>query len=270
MPALIDQRAGFIDDVETAASEPVSPLQPAEAKQYADKLKALPPEARAEALAATGSRLSLPRINALAAQLDKSDKPLALSLKLGADRTTAGRATSELVLRGAQALADKTVKRDDAVLTGWKAEIAGMVRGTLGDDAAESDVIDSAYYVRAAMDSDGTAAPGFNLDASNRSAVRLVIGEPLERNGVKTLLPRGMDEGAFDKALEAYTPDKLRTMVPDTLYVRGKPVTLDRFSTSLTNYGMRRDGKGNYLPVSGGAFVTTDKEGRNPIRLPIR
>ena len=62
--------------------------------------------------------LTAPRIQALADQLDKGSKPLALSLKLGADGTTAGRMVSELVLRGAQALSDKTVKLDDQALAG--------------------------------------------------------------------------------------------------------------------------------------------------------
>jgi hypothetical protein len=106
-----------------------------------------------------------------------------LALKLQLDRTTAGRTTSALVLRGAQALADKTVKRSDADLTGWRAEIAGIVRGTLGDDQAESDAIDAAYYVRAAMEQEGIQAPGFNLKASSENAVRMVIGQPLDRGG---------------------------------------------------------------------------------------
>jgi hypothetical protein len=85
-------------------------------------------------LAQTGAMLTAPRAIALADQLDKHDKPLALALKMGLDRTTAGRAASALVLRGAQALADKTVKKDDSALAGWKAEIAALVRGSIGDD----------------------------------------------------------------------------------------------------------------------------------------
>jgi hypothetical protein len=176
---------------------------------------------------------------------------------------------SELVLRGAQGLKDKTVKRDDQALIGWRAEIATLVRGTLGDERAENDIIDSAYFVRASMDMDGTAAAGFSLDASNKNAVKMVAGEPLERGGVKTLLPRGMDEDAFDEALGRYTVEKMQVIAPDGVFVRGQPVPMERFVNSLNRYGMRKDSQGNYMPSSGGALVTTDRENRKPLRLPV-
>ena len=248
----------------------MSPLQPQEAQQLSEKLSAMPPPARGEALAQIGAALPIGRLAALADQLDAKDKPQALAMKLGADRTSAGRVVGDLVLRGAQALKDKTVKKDDTALAGWRADIASQVRGTLGDERAENDVIDAAYFVRAAMDNDGTPIAGFNLEASTRMAIKMVIGEPLERNGVKTILPRGMDENAFDKALSIYTPDTLKAAAPSgTLYVRGQPVDLQRFSDSIGRYGFKRDGRGNYLPSSGGAFVTTDKEGQLPLRLPV-
>jgi hypothetical protein len=67
-------------------------------------------------------------------------------------------------------------------------------------------VIDSAYYVRVAMDHEGSSAPGFNLTASNENAVKLVVGQPLERAGVKTILPRGMDENTFTEKVRASRP----------------------------------------------------------------
>jgi hypothetical protein len=265
---VIAKRSQTQTTIETWVGRPVSPLQPIEAAALSQQLEKLPPPARAQALGTLGSMLTLPRLVALADQLDQHDKAQALAMKLGGDSTTAGRPIGELVLRGAQAIKDKTIKKDDTAIAGWRADIANMVRGTLGDDRAENDAIDAAYYIRAAMENDGTPAPGFSLKASTENAVRFAIGQPMERNGVKTLLPRGMSQGDFDKKLEAFTPDALRKIAPGgTVYVRGQATPIDRVSSSLGRMGMRRDGNGNFIPVSGNAMVTLDPEGRTPLRL---
>lgn len=265
---LVQQRRPMMSAVEASAGRPVSPLQPAEAAQWADRLRALPADQRADQLAAVGQSLGVGQIAALADQLDKGNKPLALALKLGVDRTTAGRTVVGLALRGAQALADKTVKKDDAALTGWRSEIASMVRGTLGDDRAENDIIEAAYYVRAAMDIEGIAAPGFSrgLGQSAEEAVRLVIGTPLDRGGVKTLTPRGMDEKMFDERTRA----ALAPLAGSKVYIRGKEMTAEELATRITGYGMRRDGAGRYTPTINGAYVTTDPQGQQPLRLEVR
>ena len=265
---VIQQRRPMMPTVEASAGKPVSPLQPGEAVQWADRLKALPVEQRADQLATVGQSLAIGQVSALADQLDKGNKPLALAMKLGIDRTTAGRTVAGLALRGAQALADKTVKKDDAALTGWRSEISSMVRGTLGDDRAEQDVIEAAYYVRAAMDIEGIAAPGFSrgLGGSAEEAIRLVIGTPVDRGGVKTLTPRGMDERMFDDRSRA----ALQPLSGQKLYIRGKEMTADELAIRINGYGMRRDGQGRYTPVLNGAYITTDKDGQQPLRLEVR
>lgn len=267
---VVQQRQGLAPTVEAYAGKWVSPLQPAEAEALADKLGGMIPRDRAVWLAGIGQGLDVHRVEALAEQLDKKDKALGLALKLGSSGTTADRPVSELVLRGAQALKDKTVKKDDQALAGWRAEIANQVRGTLGSQKAEDDVIDAAYFVRAAMDQDGINAEGFKLGTSEQKAIAMVMGYPMERAGVKTLLPRGMKEDDFDKALGTYTPEVLKTLAPSgTVYLRGQPMTLDRLSASLPRFGMTRDGAGKFLPSTGGAFVTTDPGGRQPLRLTV-
>lgn len=249
----------------------VSPLKADEAAEWAGALSALPPEAKAKELGAVGDQLSAPRLKALADQIDGKDKPTSLSLKLGADQTTAGRNVSVLVLRGAQAMKDKTVKADDAALAGWKANIAPLVRGVLGDPRAEDDVIDAAFYVRAAMEQDGINVEGFKLGASEEKAVSLVIGKPVERNGVRMLLPRGMSEKDFNEKLSNFTPEALSGIAPSgNVYLRGQPIPLQRFSSSLTNYGLKMDENGSFIPSVGGAFITLDPAGQRPIRLPIK
>lgn len=272
VPQLIAQRLPLMQGVEVFAGESVSPLQPNEAKAFGEKLKAMPPDARAEVLAQTGAMLDARRGAALAEQLDKHDKPLSLALKMGLDRTTAGRAASTLVLRGAQALQDKTVKKDDSALAGWRAEIATLVRGTLGDDRAEQDVIDASYYVRAAQEQEGIAAPGFTrgVGSGAKDAVAMVIGEPIERAGLKTVLPRGMKERDFDEKLKA-AGQKMREQAPGgVVFVRGAPVKIDQIAGRLTEYGLKRDGAGRYVPVIRNAPVTLDPQGTQLLRLDVR
>jgi hypothetical protein len=273
VPKLVAQRLPLMSGVETYAGAPVSPLMPAEAKDFADRLKALPPDARAEVLGQTGAMLSAPRAAALADQLDKQDKPLALALKMGLDRTTAGRTASTLVLRGAQALADKTVKKDESALSGWRHDIALLVRGSLGDDQAEGDVIDAAYFVRAAQEQEGIATPGFTrgVGSGAEDAVAMVIGQPITRGGLKTVLPRGMKEADFDTKLKAYTPDRLRELAPaGEVYVRGAPVKVEQIASHLGEYGLKRDGAGRYVPVVRNAPITLDAQGQNLLRLEVK
>lgn len=268
--AIIQKRNADIVRVENWAGAKVNPFQPQEITQLAKVLKTLPPEQAAPYLGKLGESIgNIDRINLVADDLDKSNRPLSLALKLGTDKTTAGRAGAEFVLRGAQALADKTVKRDDAVLTGWRAEIASKVRGSLGDQQMENDIIDAAYYTRAAFDQDGIESPGYGLDKSNDDAIKMVIGLPMERSGVKTILPRGMNEGSFNEKLRVFTAENLRT-VSSTFFVRGQSVKPEQLANRLQEFGMRRDGSGRYIPVSGGAFVTTDAAGTQPLRLNVR
>lgn len=271
VPQLIAQRLPLMTGVEQFAGQAVSPLQPGEAKVFSEKLKAMPPEVRAEVLAQTGAMLSVERGAALADQIDKSDKPMALALKMGLDRTTAGRAASALVLRGAQALADKTVKKDDQALAGWRAEIASLVRGTLGDDRAESDVIDAAYYVRAAQDQEGISPAGFRSSGNGAAdAVAMVIGQPIERAGVKTVLPRGMKERDFDERLKA-AGQNLRMQAPDgVVFLRGAPVKVEQIANHLGEYGLKRDGAGRYVPIVRNAPLTLDPQGQRLLRLEVR
>jgi hypothetical protein len=191
---LIRLRAQQLPALETWTGKPESPLQPQEAHAFGEMLKRLPADQAMPALSQIAATVGdADRLDALAGQLAKGHPALALAMKFGGDQTTAGRYVGTLMLEGAQGLTDKTVKADDMKLSGWKAEIAGLVRGSIGDPKAESEIIDAAYLLRAGMELKG-AAPGFSLEDTNRQAVKMLVGVPLERGGVKTLLPRGMDE----------------------------------------------------------------------------
>ena len=262
------ERIPLMTNLEAASGQPAPLLRTGEVSQAVEQLRSASLRERTEILGQIGALLGTERIGAFADQLDKSSKPLALTLKLGTDRTTSGRMASELVQIGAQALADKTVKKDDSALSGWKADISTLVRGTLGDPKAESDVIEAAYYIRAAQELDTAKAPGFTkgFGSGAEDAVAMVIGKPMERAGVKTFLPKGMSESQFDdKAMELLSAGK-----GQTVYMRGQPVTVESLAQRWTSYGARMVRPGEYMPMSNNAPFTVDKEGRQPLRLKVQ
>jgi len=268
---IVQKRMESIGKVEQWTGSKVSPFQPQEIVQLSKAVKSLTPEQQAPYLGKLGETIGdIDRINIVAEEMDKTNRPLALALRLGTDRTTAGRAVTEFALRGAQGLADNTIKRDDTVLTGWKSEIAKMVRGTMGDTNAENDIIESAYLVRAGLDAEGAEVPGFGrADQSNENAVKMVIGQPLERAGVKTILPRGFTESMFNDKLKTLTPTVLTNLAP-VFYSRGVAIKPEQLAGRLQEFGMRRDGTGRYIPVSNGAPITLDAAGTNPLRIKVQ
>jgi hypothetical protein len=268
---LIAQRKPLMSGVETASGGAVSPLQPGEAAAWGEQLGKLSVPQAADTLAAAGQQLNGPQINALADQLAHKDKPTALMLKVN-DQTTAGRSLAVRIGYGAQALSDKTVKADETAQAGWRAEIANYVRGTLGDKAAENDAIDAAFYVRASFELPASTAPGFDASTNtNENAVRMVLGQPIERGGVKTVLPKGMDEATFDGKLRSFTPDQLKTLAPEgKVYMGGHEVPLNLFHARIVDYGMRYYGPGVYVPVRGNTIITTDKQGTHPLQLKVQ
>ena len=261
-------RLPMMNALEVASGMPAPLLRPAEVPQAIAQLQSASIRDRTEILGQLGGMLDTKRQAVLAEQLDKGDDSLSLTLKLGADRTTAGRMVAELVQVGKQALGDKTVKKDETALSGWKADIAAHVRGSIGDPKAEDEIIRAAYYVRAAQELDGARAPGFTRGFGNgaEDALAMVIGKPLDRGGVKTFLPKGMNESQFDtKAREV-----LAAGAGQTVYSRGQPVTVEALAQRLSGYGMRMVRPGEYMPMTNNAPFTVDKEGRQPLRLRVQ
>jgi hypothetical protein len=268
---VISRRLGSMSTIETAAGGPVSPLQPSEASAWSASLAKLSVENRADVLAAAGAQLNGGQISALADQVAAKDKATALMLKTN-DQTSAGRAVSVRVGLGAQGLQDKTVKADETAQAGWRAEIANSIRGTLGNTAAENDAIEAAYLVRASFELPSSTAPGFDPSTkSNENAVALVLGQPIERGGVKTVLPKGMDESSFNDKLRSFTPEVLKPMAPDgKVYMGATEVPLNLMSARIVDYGLRLYSPGVYVPVRGNTIITTDKAGTQPLKLKVQ
>lgn len=278
--ALIAARKPLMSAVEsasgaTAERSGISPLQPNEAAAWASTLTTLPVSARADILGHAGIGLTAPQIDALAEQIGAKDKATALMLKIN-DRTASGRAVAERVGIGAQGIADGTVKADDTKLAGWKAEAATALRGALGNTKAEDDAILASYFVRAAAELPSGTTPGYaSPQKSVEAAITMVVGQPINRGGVNTVLPHGMTEASFDAKLRAMTPDVLKTMAPDgKVYLRDqggvREIPLLNLHNRLVDFGMKYYSPGVYAPVRNNTIVTTDKDGTKPLLLKVQ
>lgn len=238
--------------VETWAGGPVSPLLKSEADNLSGMLRSMPPEQRATALEALSRTMTPRQAQALAGQLDSSDKALSLALAYGASQTTFDRPVSELILRGQIALKEaKTVKLDDKAEEGLTAQLDKELGGAIANPEQAQRVREAAKLIWA-----GKASEGQRIDPAN--AMRLALGgSVVEHNGQKVVLPAGMDESALRQRLQSFTPDAFAGQLPDgKAYVRGQPVDAAQFVASLPGAQLRTLGKGRYGVISGGTFVT--------------
>lgn len=273
LASTMGERVRQAEQVGQWLGRPVSPLRDGEVKQVLNVLQIADPKAQAEALASLSSQLPPAMVGAVADQVSEDNKAFGIALKVGAGRTGAGRQVSELVLLGAQALRDKTVKKDDEALAGWRAQLAEQVRGTLGSDDAESEVMDAAYYVMAAQQLDSARAPGFTrgFGSGAEDALAMVAGRPLQRAGTKTLLPRGMNEDQFDDAMQGAAKLQIKDLTPTgKVYLRGQEVDFEtQVLPRLYTYGLQRDRLGRFIPVSRNAAFTLDQGGTLPLAIRV-
>lgn len=260
LQSLPDSIAARVQQADTVgrswAGGTVSPLLPEEAEALAGTLNSLAPSARSTAIAALSRTVPPKQMAAIAKQIDSKDRALALSMALGSSGTTAGRNTSELVLKGAQALKDKGVKLDSSAVTGTRARAAEYLGDALQGKARE-DVLDTAQFIFAGLESEGSG----NIDR----AVRLAIGgDVIERNGRKLPIPAGVDADKFDQVL---TNSARRTVGANKVYVAGRPMESAQFLQALPGAQLEPVGAGRYMVRAGGTLVTTD--GKKPLVLGV-
>ena len=246
----IGQRLQAAQIVQTRAGRPVSPLTNDEAEALGSTINALPVQQRATALATLGRNIGPQAAAGLAAQIDKKDKALALALQFGTAATTEGRTTAEIILRGQQALKDKTVKPETPAVDGWKGQIAKDVEGAYRNQKQADDVKEAAFLILAGLQSEGTG--------DVKQAVRLAVGGRIvERNGSKIPLPAGVTEDDFDAKLRSLTPANFANQVKGSeVRVGGQPVPLDAFVQSLPDAQLINAGRGRYNVMHGGRVVT--------------
>jgi hypothetical protein len=238
------------------AGTTVSPLLPEEADALAGTLNNLAPAARSTFIATLSKAVPPKQMAALAKQIDGKDRALALSMAMGTAGTTAGRYTSELVIKGAQAIKDKGVKPDNSAVTGTRARASEYLGDALQGKARE-DVLDTAFYIYAGMEAEGSGD-------INR-AVRLAVGgDIIERNGRKLPIPAGVNEDTFETAV---TTSARRAIGSGKVFVGGKAMEADAFMKALPSADLQPVGAGRYVVRAGPGLVTTD--GRKPLVLGV-
>lgn len=250
---LLQQRMRDIGRVEQWTGKRASPFQPEEIETVGKMVRSLPIDQAATMLSRFGEVMgNSDRVAAAAKQLHDKDGVLGLAMMFANAQTNLGRTTAELVLRGAQAEKDGTVKPDAARETGWKATIASEVRGAYTNREAEDSVVRAAFLI--------AGANGGDVD----NAVLLATGGVVDFNGSKVPLPYGMAAGGladgerkFRKAIETVTPETIAAQAPGG-QVRAGPAVLsiDEFVRTLPDARLIHGGQGLYYVRAGNTMVT--------------
>lgn len=247
--------------VATRVGQAVSPLLKAEAEQVARLVGQLPVEQRATAIAELAQAAGPGTASAIGRQIAPKDKALGLAFGMAGIRTTAGRYTSELVLKGAQAIKDKAIKEDNAALTGVRAQVAAEIGTAYTNEEVRQAMIDAALLVNYGLQAEGSG--------DVRQAVRLATGGITERNGKKIPLPYGVTDEQFTKKLQDLTPQAFAPQLPDgKVYVDGKPMTAAEFAAQVPNAVLINAGQGRYAVQAGRGLAATSA-GR-PLILEVR
>lgn len=248
------------------AGKPVSPLDANEADQVRGILESLPPKQRSAAVATIAQSVGPRYAGAIAEQLDGKDKALSLAFATAGSKTTAGRFTSELILKGSQAIKDGTAMKDDKKVTGWKATIAQEINGALPDERAALAVKEASYLIAAGL----AAENGGSVSQSDiRRAVTLAIGgeiieRPVQRNGktemAKLPIPAGMDAGDFEQRLKNFPVSDIMKQAPDgKVRVAGVEMNAADFATSIPGQELAFSGGGRYRVIVRGRSVTNTR-----------
>lgn len=262
-----EQRLAAIAPVESWTGKKESPYQPEEAAQIASLLDTLPPPQAASFVGQLGAKIgNSERTAAFARQIHDKDGTLGLAMAYQATQTSEGRYASELLLVGRQRIKDGAIKVDGAKETGWKAQVAGQIRGAYANQQLEDQVVQAAFLMTAAKDGD--------VD----NAVRLATGGGIiDFNGAKVPMPVGYAadggqagaEKKFRKAIESIPPEQLMPQVPDgKVYAGGVPVNASVFLEGLKDAQLVHAGHGRYSVKAGNSFVTNRDGRRITITLP--
>lgn len=252
----IGSRLSVAREASVWSGKPESPVMNDEAETLANTINALPVQQRATALGTLGRSIGPQAAAGLAAQIDKKDKALALALQFGTSATTEGRTTAEIILRGQQAMKDKTVKPDTIAVDGWKAQIAQEVEGAYSNQKQADDVKEAAFLIMSGLQAEGTG--------NVRQAVGLAArGRIVEHNGKRIPLPAGVTQDELDAKLRGLTPQNFTAQAPGgEVRIGGQAVPLDAFVQSLPDSQLVHAGYGRYNVLVGERFVTNAKGDR--------
>lgn len=259
---LLATRMQQIGQVEVAAGRKISPLQPEEAATIGRLVRSMPPDQQSSALASFGKMVGDgDRLIDLARQIDQKDPVLGTAMMVADLQTTQGRYVSELVIKGARAISDKSITIDPKRETGWRGAIAQEVGDAFPNQEVRNRIIDAAYYVQA-----GITAEGSGTDTSR--ALRLVVGRIVEHNGSKIPLPRGMEESDFERRVANVKLADIAAQAPGgVVYVGKTAVPLDQFVKSLPSSALVNAGTGLYNVRAGMGLVVNSQGKRITIGI---
>ncbi|WKB53023.1 hypothetical protein [Eleftheria terrae] len=239
------------------AGQAVSPLTSEEADQVGKLINVLPVDQRSSAIAQMATAMGPQQAAALGRQLAPKDKALGIAIGMAGAKTTAGRYTSELVLRGAQAIRDQTVKESDTTAKNDRAKVIKAIGDAYPNQELRETMIEAAVLTHAGLKSEN--------DDDVEKAIKLATGGIVERAGKKVPLPYGMDANTFDKRIRSLTPADIRA---EQVFIGGKPVPAADFLSKVGEAVLIHAGQGRYA-VQAGAGVATDDKGR-PIIIEVR
>jgi hypothetical protein len=269
----IQGRAAAAGVIDQQAGRRVSLFTPDEASKVLDTVSALSTDAKAQVLTQIGAASNnAARINDLAEQWKEKNPSVALALKAGSAggdgqplMTTKGRPVASYILDGQQAIADKTVKIDEAAGTGMRAQIATAVNGTLPPNQ-EQDAKEMAYYIAISnAHRNGHEVPDKNdiqggIDTAtggvSNTGGTLPSGKPKQ-----VALPYGWSDDEFQGSVKTAGAGNIENQIGgkpiDTVYANGKPIPADEFMSKFPSYQLMRVGvRGTYAVVTGSKFVT--------------
>ena len=261
MPGVIQQltdRVPLAQRVGVWAGRSVSPMTEDEAAQLKHQLDTLPAKDRSGMVAALAQAVGPQQAQRLATQMDKKDKGLALAFAFAGASTTAGRYTSELVLKGQQAKLDgtstKNEKQPDVKVAQWSANIASQLDGLFPAQTLTNQTREAALLIAHGLSAE---AGGQLREKDLDRAVGFAIGGTIvEHNGRKVPLPAGVDEDMLDKRLRSISPAELTKQAPEgVVRAGGVPVSVEEFTKTLPGQQLMYAGPGRFAVIVGGRPV---------------
>lgn len=265
--ASLPGRVQQAEAVSARTGAPVSPFTSEEADGIASQLATLAPREQSVAIANL-SRMTGPQGQAIAAQLDKKDKSLALAFALGTQMTggstdslhTPPRFVAEMVLKGARAEKDGTSTKNEKVpgvkAAQWKATITTALDGVLPSQDMGDKVRDAALYIAHGIASEQGGE--LSKDDLERAARLAVGGNIVEHNGRKVALPGGTDASWLEDKLRKVTPADFQTQAPDGKVIAGgQTIDSEEFVKTLPGQQLLSVRPGQYAVIVGGRPVLT-------------
>lgn len=257
LPGQLQARAEDARKVSMAAGREVSLFRPDEAEKIGNVLAAMPPKDRAGALTALAGAMTPGQRAAFAAQVEPKDKALALALAYTDRQTTAGRYTSELILRGQAARADgtstKNVNQPDAKVGQWSAEFATELADVYPNPQIADSVREAAMLISHAI----SAEKGGRLTADDRQrALTLAVnGSIVEYKGRRIPMPEGWGEEEMAKRIGFVTPAEIAAQAPGGVRAGGVPMSAEDFVKALPGLPLIPVRPREYSPLVGGRPV---------------